>query len=123
MAKTKVSHTDDSPFLDVRPSTFQFSLGSMLIAMAVFSMMSACLLWASRLPLVTNELNSWMGTVPSTNRDGSDRATQLMCLLFCYSTPLLLAATLNLIVLAVRVVEKYSQRRAKAIDQQWEMEA
>ncbi len=118
----KTPHPENSPFLDAKPPAFQFSLVSLLIAMAVFSVMSACLLWASRLPLVANELRIWTGTVPSTNRDGTDRGMQLMFLIFCYSTPLLMAATLNLVCVAVRAVEHTSRRRATLSDKQWEME-
>ncbi len=90
--------------------------------MAVFSIMSACLLWASRLPLVSDELRVWTGTIPSTNRDGTDRGMQLMFLLFCYSTPLLLTGTLFLILKAVRAIERASLRRNAANDNRWEME-
>ncbi|MDZ4852599.1 MAG: hypothetical protein SGI77_25195 [Pirellulaceae bacterium] len=116
------SPQDNSPFLTTKPRTFQFSLGTLLIAMAVFSTMSATLLWASRLPLITNELNAWMGTVPSTNRDGSDRGTQLMFLIFCYSSPLLMAACLNLILVAARAIQRQFYVKPLSDDKQWEME-
>ena len=118
----KPAHPETSPFIETKPRRFQFSLGSLLVAMVVFSTMSACLLWASRLTLVTNELNAWTGTIPSTNQDGSDRGTQLMFLIFCYSAPLLMAASLNLLVVAIRALEKSSTRRAAKSDKQWEME-
>jgi len=110
-----------SPFLAEKPRKFQFSLGSLLLAMVIFSTMSASLLWASRLPLVSNELNAWMGTVPSTNRDGSDRRTQLMFLILCYSSPLLMAATLNLLLFGFRTLERFGTNESKPDDKQWEM--
>jgi hypothetical protein len=119
----KSLQAENSPFIDQKAQPFQFSLASLLIAMAVFSVMSACLLWACRLPLVTNELHAWMGTVPSTNRDGTDRGMQLMFLLFCYSTPLLLAATLNFLFVAARLFMSTSLQRSSEQADPWKMES
>jgi small-conductance mechanosensitive channel len=118
----KTFPTENSPFYEQEAAAFQFSLASLLIAMAVFSVMSACLLWACRLPLVTDELHAWMGTVASTNKDGTDRGMQLMFLLFCYSTPLLLAGTLNLLFVTVRFVQRTAKQSSTETDKQWEME-
>jgi uncharacterized iron-regulated membrane protein len=114
---------DKTPFQDRLPPRFQFRLGTLLVAMLVFSVMSACLLWASRLPLITQELNAWLGTLPSKNRDGSDRTTQLLFLLFCYAMPLLMATALSSILSIFRWVDKMRARLPKADDEQWKMEA
>jgi len=94
-----------TPFAERRPRGFQFSMGSLLIIMAIVSVMSACLLWASRLPLVTNEIHLWLGTTPAANDDGTDRGAQLVFLLFCYSAPLLMAALIHSSLLLIRLVQ------------------
>ncbi len=119
----KSPQAENTPFIAQEVVPFQFSLASLLIAMAIFSLMSACLLWASRLPSVTDELHAWMGTIPSTNRDGTDRSTQLMFLLFCYSTPLMLAATIHFIFVVSRYFASLSQHRDLDRDHPWKMEA
>ncbi len=76
------------------------------MAMSLCVVASMCLVFASRLPLVTNEIHAWMGTVPSKNMDGSDRFTQLLFLLVCYSAPLLMTAILYWLSAALGILEK-----------------
>ena len=90
--------------------------------MVVFSTTSAGFLWASRLPLITNELHAWMGTVPSKNKEGYDRWFQLLFLIFCYASPLLMVAILNLILACGRWFERITYRPTSPDDKQWEME-
>jgi uncharacterized iron-regulated membrane protein len=98
-----------SPFASKKTAGFQFSMSSLLILMIVSSVMSASLLWASRLPMVTNEVHLWLGTTPAANQDGTDRGTQLIFLLFCYSAPLLLAALIHSSLLLIRATQSQIQ--------------
>jgi hypothetical protein len=95
--KTPTDHASQpaTPFAKRQSSGFQFSMGSLLVIMLLVSVMSASLLWASRLPMVTDEIHILLGTTPATNNDGTDRGAQLIFLLFCYSAPLLMAALLH----------------------------
>ncbi len=94
-----------TPFAKRQPSGFQFSMGSLLVIMLLVSVMSASLLWASRLPMVTDEIHILLGTTPATNNDGTDRGAQLIFLLFCYSAPLLMVAVLHSWLLLMRIFQ------------------
>ena len=107
-----------TPFAERQPTGFQFSMGSLLIIMAIVSVMSACLLWASRLPLVTNEIHVWLGTTPAANDDGTDRGAQLIFLLFCYSAPLLMAALIHSSLLLIRLLQPQFQS-AEEVDEEF----
>jgi hypothetical protein len=78
-------------------------MGSLLVIMLLVSLMSASLLWASRLPMVTDEIHILLGTTPASNNDGTDRGAQLIFLLFCYSAPLLMVSLLHSWLLFVRL--------------------
>ncbi len=112
-----------SPFAPTSPDgdNFQFSLSTLLLVMFIFSITSTALFWASQLPRVNEEIHSWFGTVPSVNQDGSSRDIQLGLLLFCYSSPLLMAGFLNLVVLGFRMLER--RWKAKEVrDEEFSME-
>ncbi|MCY2976336.1 MAG: hypothetical protein NTW52_16900 [Planctomycetota bacterium] len=96
-SKTSTDHASQpaTPFAKSQSSGFQFSMGSLLVIMLLVSVMSASLLWASRLPMVTDEIHILLGTTPATNNDGTDRGAQLVFLLFCYAAPLLMAGLLH----------------------------
>jgi hypothetical protein len=123
MEKFKGQPPIDSPFLERGPgSRMQFGLGTLLVAMAVFAVTSACFLFASQLPIVSKELHAWMGTVPPKNAGGSDRFFQLIFLIICYSSPLILAAVLNLFVRGIHYLESKQSPRNIDEDKEWEME-
>jgi hypothetical protein len=111
------------PFIEnYSEKRIQFGVRTLLTAMAVFAVTSACFLFASQLPLVSKEIHAWMGTVPSKNTDGGDRFLQLIFLIICYSSPLLLAAVLNLFVVGIRYLEANQTTRQVESDKEWEME-
>ncbi|QDS88618.1 hypothetical protein EC9_28090 [Rosistilla ulvae] len=71
---------------------FQISIRTMLLITVVFSVMSAGLYHASRIPTVDAELASMFqraGTAPS-----SDRSLQIVFIMFTYSMPLMMAGLL-----------------------------
>lgn len=112
-----------SPFLERQPERrFQFGLGTLLIAMSLCVVTSMFLVFASRLPLVTNEIHAWMGTVPSKNMDGSDRFTQLMFLLVCYSAPLTMTAVLYWLSAAVGALGRRDSTSFVDQEKEFEME-
>jgi len=45
-----------------------------------------------------------------------------MFLIFCYSSPLLMAACLNLILVAARAIQRQFYVKPLSDDKQWEME-
>jgi hypothetical protein len=123
MEKLKGKPSIESPFLETGTgSRMQFGLGTLLIAMAVFAVASACFLFASQLPIVSKEIHAWMGTVPPKSDNGADRFFQLIFLIICYSSPLILAAILNLMVQGVRYLESKQSPQQNDQDKEWEME-
>jgi hypothetical protein len=116
------SDKSSSPFIEAqRAPRFQFGVGTLFIAMTLFAVTSLFLMFAARLPLVTNEIQAWMGTVPSTNMDGSDRKVQLAFVLLCCSAPLVVAAALNWVSLGVNAFIR-SRASKPDDDKEWEME-
>ena len=89
---SSASQGEDGVHGNGRP-TFQISLKTMLLPMVVFSVMSAGLFHASRIPAISDELNAAFGrggTSSSTNRSG-----QIVFIMFTYSMPLIMAGLLN----------------------------
>jgi hypothetical protein len=114
--------SEKSPFLETERERFQLSFGTLMVVMVIMATMMAGLLFATRLPLITNELKAWFGQVPSSSDlTGNERRTQLYFLLFCYSSPLLMTAFLHLMVTTVRSAVRWSER-SKANDEEFEME-
>lgn len=120
----KLESNIPSPFADDQTgkTQYQFSLGTLLMVMVVFSVASTLLLWAAQLPRINEELHAWLGTVPSVNDDGTSRDVQLGMLLFCYSSPLVMAGFLNGIVLVVRWFERRNATKVNEEDEQFSME-
>ena len=123
MEKVKGKPSIESPFLETGTgSSMQFGVGTLMIAMAVFAVTSACFLFASQLPIVSKEIYAWMGTVPPKNANENDRFFQLIFLIICYSSPLVLAAFLNILVHGIRFLEAKRSRPTLDNDKEWEME-
>ncbi|MEM9825415.1 MAG: hypothetical protein AAF958_02440 [Planctomycetota bacterium] len=89
-----------------QPSTpsrrhLQVSLGVLLLLMVVFSVISAGLLYASKVPEVQEEISVLTGgTVQPTS--GSGRASHLVFIMFTLTSPLLLAGILSSAVAVLR---------------------
>jgi len=92
-------------------------MGSLLVLMVVISAVSAILLWATRLPSVSNEIHLWLGTTPAVNQDGTDRGTQLVFLLFCYSAPLMVVGLLNSTRMIMQVIEGWRSSKEEFDDE------
>ncbi|QDV69488.1 hypothetical protein Poly24_32040 [Rosistilla carotiformis] len=74
------------------PPRFQISLSTMLLITVVFSVMSAGLFHASRIPAINAELASMSQRAGSGK--SSDRSLQIVFIMFTYSMPLLMAGLL-----------------------------
>ncbi len=91
---SKVS--ESSPFApseSVRPTV---SLGMLMFSLVVFAMFSLLIMFAARVPAISNTLNDFFGLPPTAKPDKPDRSTHLFFLLFCYASPLLLAMWVGL---------------------------
>ncbi|MEM1068493.1 MAG: hypothetical protein AAGI63_06330 [Planctomycetota bacterium] len=83
----------------------QMSLGFMMLMMVIFSVMSAGLFYASRVPAVQAELDVIMGG----GGEGSDevgRLAHITFILFTYTSPLLLAGVLSTLLAIVRWMDR-----------------
>jgi predicted permease len=72
----------------------------MLLSMTILCAMSAAMFYASRVPAIYNEVFSWFGK--EVEPEETKRTVHLTFLLFTYSSPLLLACLLGLIVSVLR---------------------
>lgn len=72
----------------------QMSLGFMMLMMVIFAIMSAGLLYASRVPAVQDEIQALLGKEAVSSEDVGHTA-HLAFILFTLTSPLLLAAVLS----------------------------
>ena len=99
-----------SPFAKVeKRSAFRFGLGTMLLIMIVFSLMSAGLFYAVRVPAVAREVDSILGKSDSS-ASALDRRAQLIFILFCYAAPLLTVGVLGMGMTFVKKTRKWLSR-------------
>lgn len=73
------------------------SLGSLLVSMVVFAVISLLLMFAARVPAIANSINDLLGISRSAPEGKPDRSTHLFMLLFCYSSPLMLMLWVSLL--------------------------
>jgi hypothetical protein len=104
--KNPLKPKQDSPFMDqTGPAAPQFGLGTLLLIMLVFSIVSVGLFYSVRVPGISKEINAIFGKVQETGTEGTDRTTQFIFVMFCYTAPLLMAAVVSLLALVVRRVQ------------------
>ena len=87
---------ESSPFSQsesVRPT---ISLGMLMFSLVVFAAFSLLIMFAARVPAISNTLNDFFGLPQKVKPDKPDRSTHLFFLLFCYASPLLLAMWVGL---------------------------
>ncbi|MGV3486341.1 MAG: hypothetical protein ACO1RT_18120 [Planctomycetaceae bacterium] len=75
----------------------QISLGSLLVVMLIFTVMSAGLFYASRIEEIQDELSLYFGIAPF-GKGRASRRSHLMFLLFTYASPLMMAMVLSMVV-------------------------
>lgn len=79
-------------------------LGTLLVSMVVFAVISLLLMFAARVPAIADSVNDLLGVRRSVTEGKPDRSTHLFMLLFCYTSPLML-------MLWVSLLKSLGQRR------------
>ena len=104
----------DPPTKQRRPP--QMSLSFMLLMMVIFSMMSAGLFYASRVPAVQEEINVMVHGRAGGDREDVGRLAHITFIMFTFTSPLILAGVLStgMAVLAMAAASRMSKSRAKA---------
>ncbi|MDA9777301.1 hypothetical protein N9D38_02595 [Rubripirellula sp.] len=72
----------------------QISIGTMMLLMLVFSIMSAGFFYASRVDAIQGELTFSASSQVSSNLDGNQRTSHVIFIMFTFTSPLLLAGIL-----------------------------
>ena len=88
-----------------------------MFSLVVFAAISMLLMFAARVPIVANSINEFLGLPQTAKPDTPDRTTHLIFLLFCYSSPLVLAmwvSLLNSIYLRWKKYQNLSNDRDEA---------
>jgi hypothetical protein len=86
--------------------TFQVSIGMMMLMMVVFAIMSAGLFYASRVPVVQDEIAALVRRKTATSGEDVGRAAHIAFIMFTFSSPLILAGVLSTGMSIVRWFEK-----------------
>lgn len=93
-----------------QPSTgrrpLQISLGFMMLMMVIFSVMSAGLFYASRVPVVQEELSVLVSGKTGAGGDEVGRLAHITFIMFTFTSPLLLAGVLSTGLAIVRWLER-----------------
>ena len=74
---------------------FQISIGLMMLIMVVFAVMSAGLFYASRVPLIRQEIAALVHGKASSGGEDIGRTAHIAFIMFTFSSPLLLAGLLS----------------------------
>jgi hypothetical protein len=91
----------------------------LFVAMTVFAVISLLLMFAARVPAISESLHDLFGTPRSARPDLPDRSTHLFMLLFCYASPLLLMLVVSFLraaALRSRLVSAESDAESEASD-------
>ena len=92
---TKAS--ESNPFAETVSDRPTVSLWMMLLSLIGFAAFSLLIMFAARVPAIANTVNDFFGIAQSAKPDKPDRSTHLLFLLFCYSSPLMLAMWVGLL--------------------------
>jgi len=84
----------------------QISLGFLMLVMIVFAVMSAGFLYASRIDIIQDELDSLLGRELTMDEGTQGRLPHLVFLLFTLTSPLILAALLSTGVSVMRMMDR-----------------
>jgi hypothetical protein len=91
-------------------------LWMLLVSMVVFAVISLLLMFAARVPAISDSLNDLLGVSRTTAGDRPDRSTHLFMLLFCYTSPLMLMLWVSLLRGIVRRRTRLSPRAEANVD-------
>ena len=78
----------------------------MMLMMVIFSVMSAGLFYASRVPAVQEELNVIMGGNSGGGSEDAGRLAHITFILFTFTSPLLLAGVLSSVLAVLRWLDR-----------------
>ena len=78
----------------------------MMLMMVIFSVMSAGLFYASRVPAVQDELEVLVKGRSGTGGDDVGRLAHITFIMFTFSSPLILAGVLSTVVAVLRWLER-----------------
>ena len=94
---------------DKRRRPPQITIGFMMLMMVVFSVMSAGLFYASRVPAVEEEINVLFRGRSSGESEDVGRLAHVTFIMFTFTSPLILAAVLST---GLAVLRWHEKRRA-----------
>ena len=86
-----------NPFAETESNRPTVSMWMLMFSLIVFAAFSLLIMFASRVPAISNVVNDFFGVTQSAKPDKPDRSTHLFFLLFCYASPLLLALWVGLL--------------------------
>ena len=86
-----------NPFAETVPARPTVSLWMLLLSLMGFAAFSLLIMFAARVPAISNTVNDFFGVAQTAKPDKPDRSTHLLFLLFCYSSPLMLAMWVGLL--------------------------
>lgn len=84
----------------------QISIGFMMMLMVIFSVMSAGLFYASRVPAVQEELSVLLDGKSDGGGEDVGRLAHITFIMFTFTSPLLLASLLSTILAVMRWYER-----------------
>ncbi len=88
---------ESSPFAHREEARATISLWMLLFSLVVCAAFSMLIMFAARVPAISNNINDFLGIARTAKPGKPDRSTHLFFLLFCYASPLLLATWVGLI--------------------------
>lgn len=110
----------ETPFSAPEPR-LTFGLDWILLLTLVAATAAALVGYALFLPLITGELNAWLGRPAVSSEAGENRRAHIMFLLLCYAAPMILGLTVRLVHASGIAVGKRLEARA-ADDDDFRME-
>jgi hypothetical protein len=84
----------------------QISLSFMMLMMVIFSMMSAGLYYASRVPAVQEEINVMVHGRSGGDSEDVGRLAHITFIMFTFTSPLILAGVLSTAMAVLRWLER-----------------
>ncbi|MGB0596426.1 MAG: hypothetical protein ACPGLY_07035 [Rubripirellula sp.] len=84
----------------------QMSLGFMMLMMVIFSVMSAGLFYASRVPAIQDEINVIVSGKTGNSGEDVGRIAHITFILFTFTSPLLLASALSMVMIFFRWLDR-----------------
>ncbi len=104
-AATGPAESDTSPRPAKHGPRIQISLSMMLLMMVVFAFISAALYYASQVPAIREELSVLLYGEAEDGGEDVGRLAHRAFIMFTFTSPLLLACVLSLVVSALKYLQ------------------